>query len=225
LRQLDYQPPVALRSPPADPDKPPQMINSRADLDALLDAISLSGVSSQPAVMSLAANPSTVKVVPTSPRSPEVSGTLGSARSGQKHISYADFMIDDPRQKDGTRGYTISDSAPKPPPDLSGYVAPKPAALSPAVTRPPAATTTPIPSALAPTQTPSPTPAPYANDPWSDIENADIDDLMKNMPKWTKGPPGSSEEIDEYKKFMVVKYEAEQKLNAEILRRKKLGKT
>jgi hypothetical protein len=46
------------------------------------------------------------------------------------------------------------------------------------------------------------------------------DELMKRVPKWTKGPPCSSEEIDEYK---AAKYEAEQKVNAEFLRRKKLG--
>jgi hypothetical protein len=55
------------------------------------------------------------------------------------------------------------------------------------------------------------------------LENVSTDDLIKKIPKWTKGPPCSNEEIDEYKAFMVAKYEAEQKINAEILRRKKLG--
>lgn len=47
------------------------------------------------------------------------------------------------------------------------------------------------------------------------------------IPKWTKGPPTTNEEIEEYKKFMVAKYEAEARQNAEILRQKKLkeGKT
>ncbi len=42
------------------------------------------------------------------------------------------------------------------------------------------------------------------------------------VPKWTKGPPSTPQEIDEYKQFMVAKYEAEQKINAEILRQRKL---
>jgi hypothetical protein len=41
------------------------------------------------------------------------------------------------------------------------------------------------------------------------------------IPKWTKGPPATPEEVDEYKKFMIAKYEAEQKRDAEILRRMK----
>jgi len=42
------------------------------------------------------------------------------------------------------------------------------------------------------------------------------------MPKWTKGPPSTPEEVEEYKQFMIAKYEAEQLQNAEILRQMKL---
>jgi len=60
-----------------------------------------------------------------------------------------------------------------------------------------------------------PAPAPAA----SGGDDGPIDIVI---PKWTKGPPSTDEEITEYKKFMIAKYEAEAKYNAEVLRRKKL---
>ena len=41
------------------------------------------------------------------------------------------------------------------------------------------------------------------------------------LPKWSKGPPSTKEEIEEYKKFMKARYEAEAAYNAELLRKKK----
>lgn len=182
-------------------------------------------VSSQPPALAANATLSgPSSAVSTSSRVAEKSQTSRS-------INYDDFQIDDPRKRDGPVGYSVTDSLPpKPAPDLSGYIVQRPAGRSMSSATPPSAVS-PGPAAN-PAPTPVPAPAPAAatapaassgGDPWANIEAADLDDLQKKMPKWTKGPPCTSEEIDEYKAFMVTKYEAEQKLNAEILRRKKLG--
>lgn len=228
LQQLNYEPPIPLWSPAQNLPDPgvTQTIRSRADLDALLDAISLSGVGApgQAAGM-LYGQPAVAPVVPAPAAAAPPAAVAGRPTQAARPVTYSDFEIDDPRKRDGPTGFSISDSTPKPAPDLSGYIIKRPTTTTTTTT-----TTTPAPQAVSPTPVVpaalAPSPAAAAPKPSGDpdsLENVSTDDLMKRVPKWTKGPPCSSEEIDEYKAFMVAKYEAEQKVNAEILRRKKLG--
>lgn len=227
LQQLNYEPPIPLWSPAQNLPDPgvTQTIRSRADLDALLDAISLSGVGAPGQAAGMLYGQPAAVPAPAAAVGPPAAAAAGRPAQAARPVTYSDFEIDDPRKRDGPTGFSISDSTPKPAPDLSGYIINRPTTTTSTSTTP---TTPGSPQAVSPTPAAAlaPPPAAAAPKPSGDpdsLENVSTDDLMKRVPKWTKGPPCSSEEIDEYKAFMVAKYEAEQKVNAEILRRKKLG--
>jgi len=74
---------------------------------------------------------------------------------------------------------------------------------------------------------PQPTPQPLSR-PTSQMDNTppvpvgDGEPIDVEIPKWTKGLPSTPDEITEYKQFMIAKYDAEQRYNAELLRRRKV---
>jgi len=130
---------------------------------------------------------------------------MGPRKPGGK-INYDDFSIYDPkRHMGGGFSYGAPSDTLRPSP-----VKDTPAAIAIPVVKP-------APAAAKPAPLPQPAAKPAPATPKDDGAPVEI-----VIPKWTKGPPTTNEEIEEYKKFMVAKYEAEAKQNAEILRQRKL---
>jgi len=147
-----------------------------------------------------------------------------------KELSYDDYYIEDAR-KTPAKSFSYGDENaykslhPKPAPDLSAYRPKKSTMTEPMMRQ---SITGPISdSAVVSIETlrsSNPEINSSGEAPGSEEEldiNMKPEDVV--IPKWTKGPPTTSDEIEEYKNFMVMKYEAEQKQNALILARRKAG--
>ncbi|KAL6045939.1 hypothetical protein QOT17_022499 [Balamuthia mandrillaris] len=135
-------------------------------------------------------------------------------------VSYDDYTIEK-HTGDYNRAYSLGEKSTKPAP-MFNLTPPITTATASTATATGASSSRPAPPASS-TTTPPKTAAPVAASTAAAGSSSGGHYVAKKIeiPKWTKGPPSTPEEIAEYKAFMIAKYEAEQLLNAEILKERR----